>query len=192
MTEQDYSTNDLIILLQNEGFSEISIRNVRFYTDAELLDKPAHRGKEAVYSEEQVERLRLILRLRRRNFGLEEIKRIIAELKPGEAAQLREGQDEYLNRFLSGAGHDAKRAADRNAALDYIDEHLGKKPIMPIPIPPMESHGPPQKETWHRISLTPGIELHYRKGISPDEAKLVEKLVETANTLYTNQKGRTP
>ena len=51
-----------------------TVRNVRLYQERGLLPKPERRGRRAVYSDDHLERLRLVLRLMGRGYSLAAIK----------------------------------------------------------------------------------------------------------------------
>lgn len=192
--------------------SGVSIRNIRYYTAEGLLPPPDARGRYALYTEEHVQRLRLIQQWKEAFFPLEIIRARLQELT---ALQVAELQSEHLGEDEERQGEKARQidtggrgspaptfAADDDtvgagfprpsahapapassqapgSAADYIRRVLAKRSAV---TPPAQSAAAPapimaaskaasaspmpeetvSAETWQRLPLAPGVELHVR------------------------------
>lgn len=59
----------------------------------------------------------------------------------------------------------------------------------PPAAPPRESSppgAPPRPQTWHRVQLTPDIEINYRPDIDPQQRARITELIERAKELFNS------
>ncbi|MDQ2688248.1 MAG: helix-turn-helix domain-containing protein [Armatimonadota bacterium] len=157
----------------------VSPRNIRYYTTQGLLPSPDARGRFALYRDEHLRRLRLIQRLKDAFLPLEVIR-----------AQLASLTDVQMDALLTEEAPTLREEAQKKAAgppaenaADYISRVLAQR-ASPIP-PPMAAASSPAasppsapSETWERITLAPGVELHTRRRDS-----FVQKLIAYARSL---------
>ncbi len=147
----------------------VPIRTVRYYIAEGLLPGPGTRGKGALYSGEQLSRLLLIRRLTERHMPLAEIREVLAGLGPGEARALLQQEDRRAATLRSAARSPAPKEYI-SALLESAREARGglsKAARAPEPpaVVPQTMRPPltePPGETWERVELAPGLELHVR------------------------------
>ncbi len=116
-------------------------------------------------------------------------------------------QDQYIRQ--AGLAHSVRDRgqAKQNSAEDtvaFIDYLLGKK-TAPIPSAPIsvnqdisvpllktpfsgKNETIPGGESWERVPLAPGIELHIRQPLSSTDEKNIKTLVETAKQLFKKRR----
>jgi DNA-binding transcriptional MerR regulator len=239
----------------------VTTRTIRYYVEQGVLPPPGH-GRPAEYTEEHVQRLDLIRRLKEQYLPLEEIRDMLQRLTPREVERLAE---QYTPRpeereqglssaadYISGvlgrgqAREELKRIAPPPAPVNVPPPEAappapsappmappstarggwlrgmrppfgrpadGEKRIpRPAPVPPAKASAPmsparhvaeeavtyspdlfapaaeesstlPEPEQWQRVTLAPGVELHY---IPSDDARLnelVTRIIQAARPL---------
>ena len=75
----------------------VSERTIRYYQAEKLLAKPAKRGRDGMYSDEHVERLRLIIELRDRGLTLQTIGELLRNANPARTVAAWLGVDATLS-----------------------------------------------------------------------------------------------
>ena len=129
MMTEEYTLDELV---EHSGFS---LRTLRFYIQEGLLPGPDSRGKYAHYSQEHLERLAVIIRLKKMRLPLQEIRRLLENMTPEDIRQQLESTIEgetkkiHAYRDMRDLGscrkieendrRDSKPVA-RSSALDYI------------------------------------------------------------------------
>ncbi len=76
----------------------VTVRTIRYYMDQGLLPPPTPSGRYAHFSQQHLDRLRLIRKLKELHLPLEEIKRILDTTPPEEIEQLLSDQDDFSER----------------------------------------------------------------------------------------------
>lgn len=89
----------------------LPIRTIRWYQSEGLLPKPGKRGRDAVYRDDHLERLRLIAELRDRGLTLTTIRDLVARERPGSTVAEWLGIDATLTASWSD---DRPRIVDRD------------------------------------------------------------------------------
>jgi DNA-binding transcriptional MerR regulator len=199
-----YSIDELAAL------TGVKPRNIRFYTTEGLLAPPVERGR---YTDSHRNRLRLIRRLTVEFVRLEKIRAQLERMTDAEVeASLREhGEDRPLPEVafpapLEPRPHPQEPHPQESAAA-YIARVLGTPPPAPAAPPILadaaEKHPPllmslaaavrrarrqkaPEaggRETWERIAMAPGVELHVRTPISPEAQEIITQIVDTVREL---------
>jgi DNA-binding transcriptional MerR regulator len=183
-----YSIDELAAL------TGVTPRNIRFYTTAGLLPPPVERGR---YTDAHRSRLRLIRRLTAEFIRLEKIRAQLERMTDAEVeASLREHGEDLP---LPEAGNEAAqepRPHQQESAAAYIARVLGTPPSAAERHPPLlmslaepgrarrqkaaEAGG---RETWERIALAPGMELHVRTPISPEAQEIITQVIDTVRKL---------
>jgi DNA-binding transcriptional MerR regulator len=190
----DYSINELA------RKADVSVRTIRFYINEGLLPAAQMRGRYAVYTEEYLDRLELIRRLKDSFLPLKEIRATLMSLSWEEVratlADLRQ-QDAGLAPSPSAS---QKQAAgrqireSRSSALDYISDLLtstpANRPLPPRAAAPNQSAPPAPppstgQETWQRVILAPGVELHLRQPLPQEDQPKIEALIRLGNKLFS-------
>ena len=177
------------------------MRTIRFYISEGLLPAPETRGRYAVYTDEYLDRLELIRRLKDSFLPLKEIRATVSALSWEEVqaslADLRK-QDAQAQR-IAMAGEktsQGQRAGERrSSAAEYIAELLSSKPAnRPLPPQPVglpaasktaDSSGA-REESWQRIHLAPGIELHIQQPVHSSNLQKIEQIVRLAKKLFSS------
>lgn len=176
--------------------SGVSIRTIRFYITEGLIPSPQVRGRNAAYTAEALDRLILIGRLKDAHLPLKEIRAQLDALTPDRIHRLAQQQDQDLT--FRSAAHDAPAPpAEPDTALNYISRildarsaYLASEPPRPFlrsPQPPAARSPQPSEppESWRRIELAPGVELHVREPLDPLIQKKLAQIVEMVKILFS-------
>lgn len=170
----------------------VSPRTVRYYIASGLLPAPLGQGLAARYSEDHLDRLRLIRKLQSAHLPLAEIRRRLEALPEGQvtavadaapAAEVSESALEYVSALLRPAAPPDPLA---QAALPV------PAAAMPTPAPPpphatASASREPDRAQWERISLDQDIELHVRRPLTRHQNKRVERLISIARQLLQEE-----
>jgi DNA-binding transcriptional MerR regulator len=192
--ETGYSINELA------KKARVSVRTIRFYIDEGLLPAPETRGRYTVYGDEYLGRLELIRRLKDSFLPLKEIRTTLSALSGEEVqaslADLRK-QDAQAQQIAMEAEETSKgqRISERrSSAAEYIADLLSSKPVnRPLPPQPSSQPAPVQRpspsgameETWQRVQLAPGLELHIRQTVQSSDQHKIEQIVRLAKKLFS-------
>ncbi len=164
----------------------LPLRTLRYYIQEGLLPGPDSLGKYARYSQEHLDRLEIIRRLKNLRLPLSEIRHLLDNMSLVEIEQILRYQN-VLNFNQNNTKFDFKQPsigiADSSSALDYIRNLemaqgnlralAGSPGGYPPPKPKAVQPSPPravrdsQSESWSRITLADGIELHIRASEAP-------------------------
>ena len=227
--------------------ADVTPRTIRYYTAEGLLPPPEIRGKYALYSEDHLNRLRLIAQLKAAYLPLNEIRTRLARLTPDQVAQLLAEHEEMPHEpaSTSAAGYIARVLQNRmappppqiplgykasapkepdlfrpEASLAETGPSHGDTPTAGAPKPILQpgrvepvqpadrsmlsrlvpqnlSSGTTrpteaseeQSETWQRVTLAPGVELHFREPSAPDLHMRIAELIQIARELFPDEKG---
>jgi DNA-binding transcriptional MerR regulator len=166
----------------------VSVRTIRYYITEGLLPGPAGRGKAATYTQEHVDRLRLIRRLTEQRVPLAQQRARLSQLSKTEVRTLLSQEEERAQEL---------RVAESESPADYVAALLRRaqaarertsEPIFPRQREPAafdhafndESEGHFPKDSWRRIELVPGLELHVRADVAGLHSGLIERLLRVA------------
>ena len=173
----------------------VSVRTVRFYITEGLIPGPGSRGKGATYGEEHLAKLALVRRLADRRVPLSDIREQVSRLSLAEVRDLLE--EENLREAQ------LNQAEQSSSPKEYVSELMRPNRSRPGPtddmlIRPMserrqasslrngatirESSPPrPERESWYRWELVPGVELHVSRGASKRFRDLIRRLRRVAD-----------
>jgi DNA-binding transcriptional MerR regulator len=156
-------------LQQLADLAGVTPRTVRYYIAQGLLASPGA-GSGARYSDDHLERLRLIRRLQRDHLPLAEIR---AQLNRGSAT-------DYIRSVLNEPASSAPApVAMTRAAFASTPAWLPAPRARPTePLPPQ-----PDRSQWDRVALTPNVELHIRRPLTRDQNRRVDRLIALAREL---------
>ena len=192
MIQNEYLIQELAIK------AGVSLRTIRYYQQEGLLPEPINRGKYAFYNDDHLERLKLIQELKKNYLPLKEIREQINSLTPQQVQSVLEShQVKSTNKpFLDVAFKSKKVQPGSTDALDYISRLLNTQPefhdldqqkIQAQPHRQIEkSHyvaGTPS-ESWQRIELATGIEIHFHEPLSPNDRKRLEELIRFSRKIF--------
>jgi len=188
--------------------ASVTPRTVRYYVAEGLLPPPLGSGQQRVYTREHLLRLELIKRLKQAYLPLHEIRarlerlslaemeRLLAELSPAPGPPPAGGALEYVRRVQETlGGHVAGTPpvvafADRPSPPDRLPP--GHPPAIesevatasPPPAPDPARSQPPPGGVWHRVTLAPGVELHYQPSTSRERASAIARLIAEASRIF--------
>lgn len=183
----------------------VSVRTIRYYIEAGLLPAPDSKGRYATYSGEYLDRLELIRRLKAAFLPLKEIRDRVSGLSAAEVRDLLARMDAELPSESPQALRKVEEKPS-SSALDYIARVLESQnpplppsrplpsaaqprtlpaPDMSLPVTPPPS--PSSEETWQRVRLAPGVEIHIAQPVEPRLRSRVERLLALAKSLFEKQ-----
>lgn len=204
-----FSPTDLLTIDELAQQTGVTPRNIRFYTAEGLLPPPAERGR---YAATHVLRLRLIRRLTAEFVRLDRIKAQLEQLADADIeALLRETETQSESEMRrkeddSDAERTQASSPQKESAAEYVARVLTSQvPPAPSPASPhvfrgRRQHAPPatpalpdaaasqpddadEPETWKRIALAPGLELHAREPLTPKAQQMLAQIVAYAHRL---------
>lgn len=167
-------------------------RTVRFYTAEGLLPPPDARGRFARYSDEHLDRLRLIARLKEAFQPLNAIRARLEHLTHRDIRELLDDSgtvshvqtfDELLLRSAEVIRERSLQPAGSRPETDIIglsEDFRGVSAEMAG----RGSGFQEEADTWQRIMMAPGVELHIQVPYRADIEGRVEELIRTAKRLF--------
>ena len=180
----------------------ISPRTIRYYQQESLLPDPVIRGKFAYYTIDHLERLKLIQELKKNHLPLKEIREHLNTLTYPQVQALLEGQKtEKKGGSYPGAASTAEPPQeDPDSAVEYIQRLLQPQSDFrdreSAKTPPAfyKRSGPDRyvagspSESWQRILISTGIEIHIRGPLSPQDRTRIEELIKFSRRLFLKGK----
>lgn len=174
----------------------ISVRTIRYYISEGLLPAPDTKGRYATFSEEYRLRLELILKLKDAFLPLKEIRDRIVGLDQTQIKELLDQFDAANSNnqeiiFASDVLPREIKERPLNSALDYLSNMMGDQPSaksprnIPAPLAQPQRRPTSEVETWQRISLAPGLELHVRPAEEPYYRERIRQIVEFARIQFS-------
>lgn len=187
--------------------AEVTPRTIRYYTAEGLLPPPDMRGRYALYNEDHLHRLQLINRLKDAYLPLNEIKTRLEQLTPEQVVDVL---SEYNQASMPQIPENATDYIARVLNSGAVPVSGMQPPAMPVPEQPagaaaqkpgnlFERFLPQRKEqrgtatpevqadTWQRIPLAPGVELHIKEPLSPKLHDRIGQLIAHARNLFKQE-----
>ena len=178
----DYSIKDVCAL------ADVTPRTIHFYIQQGLLAPSEGAGRAARYSEGHVARLRLIRRLQKEHLPLSEIRRQMGTLD----------DDQVMRALARGTA-----AAARGSALDYVKSVKARAMSQSLPLShrrptmdaiaaaaPRSAEGSPApRSQWERLVLDQDLEIHIRRPLSRERARIVDKLLALAKQMIKEEQS---
>ena len=176
----------------------VTQRTVRYYVQQGLLDAPGGRGPGTRYYPAHLERLRLIRGLQRQHLPLAEIRRRLEGMTESAVsdalAALPDERDEPSSavdyvRSLLDAPADARPRRSKDAEPVLMMREMPAPVLAPSHTSASaEPAGPGEKRsTWERIALAPDVEIHVRRPLSREQNRQLERLMDVARTLFSEE-----
>ncbi len=155
--------------------ASVTTRTVRYYIQQGLLVSPGA-GRGARYSQEHLDRLRLVKELQKQHLPLAEIRQRLSQLG---AEQIRE--------LLQST----KRPERPRDAVEYVKSVLARQPSggagknQRAEAAPEPSAQPDALHTtWERIVLSPDVELHIRRPLSRLQDRRVRQFLALSKDIF--------
>ena len=189
MLQSEYWISELAAL------SGVSTRTIRYYIQEGLLPQPEIRGKYAVFTDEYMQRLNLIKRLKEAYLPLNRIRELLNALDDNQIVPLLQEFDADPVAALAGlqalpvfnqasAVNLELNSPLKESALQYI-QNLRAPRVAAEPAPRqmllMSQPNIPAarvSEEWQRVRLAPGLELHIRQPVKAHLQPLIDKIIE--------------
>jgi DNA-binding transcriptional MerR regulator len=162
-------------LAQDAG---VPVRTVRFYIASRLLPSPEGRGRSAAYTEEHLDRLRLIRTLAEQRVSLAEIRETVTPLDAEEVRRILAREQRRSTDETSARSRSPREYV--SALLDRA-RHPSSAPSQADALVTSAAIRRPEPATWRRIELADGLELHVRADTPRDFRALVERIAEFVN-----------
>jgi DNA-binding transcriptional MerR regulator len=181
--------------------ADVTPRTVRYYVSEGLLPPPGGAGQQRVYNTGHLLRLKAIKRLKDLFLPLGEIRRRLAELSPADLEALAEAPPEpapesaldYITAALSVSQPQREPPVSPNptpvAPAPQAPWPAGRarqaavSGALPTPTPPAAGAAP--GSTWQRVTLAPGVELHYQPTGDPARDAAIARLITEGATLLS-------
>jgi len=174
----------------------VTVRTIRYYTIEGLLPPPLMRGKFACYTQAHLRRLELIRQLKDAYLPLREIRQTMSGLSDEEVQERLNARAEQID--LTTPLPPAP-ADDKSSAMDYIARLMGRQAELRTPgsssqpKPPGLHQLPPAvkavEQTWRRVELAPGIEVHIRQPFAPLAPHEVQSILNHVRNLLQSSGG---
>jgi DNA-binding transcriptional MerR regulator len=183
----------------------ISIRTIRYYIQEGLLPQPNYQGKYSTYSQDFLDRLELIHRLKESYLPLKEIREIMNSLTDDQV-RLKLKEPPPSNAKLSSQSAPAQPTGKPGEkALQYINRLMDnqtryktkgitekkqkintQKSILSVGTGHTPENQPAlyDEENWLHISLAEGVELHLRRPLEPEIEYRVRQLISYAQKIF--------
>lgn len=186
--------------------AQTTVRTIRYYTDEGLLPQPEIQGKFAYYTQNHLNRLKLIRRMKDSYLPLREIRQIMASLADEEVGKRL--QEQALSGTKSETELNPPQPAPQagSKALEYISRLMEEQAVFrskETRVPPQSSQPANRNaaissmndssgassflsegENWQRISLARGVELHLLTPADMDTTNRIRQLIAFAQKLF--------
>ncbi|HSM25839.1 MAG TPA: MerR family transcriptional regulator [Anaerolineaceae bacterium] len=179
-----------------------TVRTIRYYTSEGLLPQPDTDGKYAYYDENHLRRLELILRMKEAYLPLKEIRQIMISLGDEDVKQRLLEEGAPIKKEESKLNPSTLKQSKNSDALDYIsnlmetqtryrsNEPQSRRPPQSAQPPKQNLQSPlpfsPQDvESWQRIILSPGVEMHLRYPTDSETNNRIQQLISFAKKIFT-------
>lgn len=159
--------------------ARVTPRTIHYYIQQGLLPPSGTSGPGARYSDDHLNRLRMIRLLQNEHLPLAEINRRLKSLTGDEVRRLLEER--------------RKNEPPRGSALEYVRGILGQEPDRTGSMRArLSSSSTPQERTeplqgrsqWERVELSEGLELNVRRPLTRTQQRKLEKLLAAARAIF--------
>ena len=147
-------------------------RTIRYYMAEGLVQTPEERqGTASVFGYINLLQLLTVKKLQAEHLPIRKIRELVA------------GKSEQELETLLGIGSTAAKKSRETEAKRYLESLLAPTPV-PASAPRVEQAAPPQQtdqsQSWQRVEIEPGLELHIRSDYSPPTSARARSLLEKA------------
>ncbi|MBM3138276.1 MAG: MerR family transcriptional regulator [Chloroflexi bacterium] len=204
---QDLTIEDLA---QQSG---LSLRTLRYYIQEGLLPGPDTAGKYASYSQQHLDHLAMITRLKNMHLPLKEIRHLLSNMSVEDMRRILDYQD-AIQLNIQDENVFPKQVSpipgEKTSALEYIRDleqrQTGLRSVAGSPSIPAAPQvyqnqsenyplkGPaktyqPNKERWTKVVLGDGIELNIREEIARRFRGEIDELIRMAADLLSGKEN---
>ena len=146
-------------------------RTIRYYMAEGLVQTPEEKqGTASVFGYLNLLQLLTVKKLQAEHLPIRKIRELVA------------GKSEQELETLLGIGSTAKKSRDTEAKR-YLESLLAPTPV-PQAAPPKQAAAPTlpagQSQSWQRVEIEPGLELHIRSDYAPPTSARTKSLLEKA------------
>jgi len=186
MPDEIYSLHDLA------DHTGIEARTIRSYIERGLLPGPDTLGRNASYSRSHLDRLRVVALVRdaRRDLTLDQIRALIQQLSPRQIEDISAGRLRVEPLLPPDPGEAAASALAYLQSIQPTPHKARRAGGRASPEPPLAQlleglrmltanqkvASSARSEAWHRIEVTPDIELSVRGAFSPEQLALLNQI----------------
>lgn len=205
MPPPTYSLSELASL------TRVTPRTIRYYISEGLLPSPGA-GPQARYTDEHLDRVRLIKHLQRNHLPLAEIRTQLKSVGADDVRRLLKAQAasakpatsalDYIRTVLGGSSSRPARSAapsapepsqaDALASVGEVPAPAYRRVAHPVP-PRSPASTPPQlqpdRSHWERIALDPDIELHIRRPLTRHQNRAVTRIIGAAREILEEEQS---
>lgn len=147
-------------------------RTIRYYMAEGLVQTPEERqGTASVFGYINLLQLLTVKKLQAEHLPIRKIRELVA------------GKSEQELETLLGIGSTAAKKSRETEAKRYLESLLAPTPS-PASAAPLKQAAPPQQtdqsQSWQRVEIEPGLELHIRSDYAPPTSARTKSLLEKA------------
>ena len=148
-------------------------RTIRYYMAEGLVQTPEERqGTASVFGYLNLLQLLTVKKLQAEHLPIRKIRELVA------------GKSEQELETLLGIGSTAKKSRETEAKR-YLESLLAPTPMLDAAPPPKQAATAPppqtdQSQSWQRVEIEPGLELHIRSDYAPPTSARTKSLLEKA------------
>lgn len=187
--------------------SGLPVRTLRFYIQEGVLQGPDTHGKNARYSQQHLDQLELIRRLKKLRLPLQEIRQLLNNMTSTEIIQIQQYQDilqtlplvhdksasaEISNSepgtsaltYIHNLEQDwtnIRKISDAQDNISFFQQSSGSNTKI---YKNSQSQATGKHEIWTRILIEDGLEINFRQPKAFDDQAKIINLVEYARNLY--------
>jgi len=148
-------------------------RTIRYYMAEGLVQTPEERqGTASVFGYINLLQLLTVKKLQAEHLPIRKIRELVA------------GKSEQELETLLGIGSTAAKKSRETEAKRYLESLLAPTPAPAAPPPKEATAAPPQQtdqsQSWQRVEIEPGLELHIRSDYAPPTSARTKSLLEKA------------
>ena len=148
-------------------------RTIRYYMAEGLVQTPEERqGTASVFGYINLLQLLTVKKLQAEHLPIRKIRELVA------------GKSEQELETLLGIGNTAAKRSRETEAKRYLESLLTPTPAAAAPSLKEATAAPPQQtdqsQSWQRVEIEPGLELHIRSDYAPPTSARTKSLLEKA------------
>jgi len=171
--------------------ADVPVRTIRYYIGMGLLPEAESRGRYSRYGKVHLQRLLMIRQLKDAGLSLEEIGRGLRKYREGGMLQ-RLQRLQRLEEIRASKREAGFPSAPSSVTGEPPAEALGYSLWAQLPadrktdvVPQGFQARPAAAEvTWKRLPISPGVEIHVRQPLDPENDRKVAELLRQAEEIF--------